>query len=155
MPLAKCWLDLRSLCVLHPSRQEQIQIIYFSAQVNRDVISNEMQRMRQQLSFLQAELCARGGEAQSDQILVPDFCQTQWRTCELVDSSSEYIKLLVLQVLKEKVAWLEASNEDLCRKLHEYRSRCAVIEQCEIDAQVFLYKQFSFIVFLISSFFPW
>lgn len=75
--------------------------------VNRDVISNEMQRMRQQLSFLQAELCARGGEAQSDQILV----------------------------LKEKVAWLEASNEDLCRKLHEYRSRCAVIEQCEIDAQ--------------------
>ncbi|CAL5383768.1 unnamed protein product [Camellia sinensis] len=73
--------------------------------VNRDPLSNEMLKMRQQLEFLQAELCARGGGASSDEI----------------------------QVLKERIAWLEATNEDLCRELHEYRSRRAVTEQCETD----------------------
>ncbi|KAB5547835.1 hypothetical protein DKX38_011241 [Salix brachista] len=73
---------------------------------NRDLISNEMQQMRQQLKYLQAELCARGVRAASDEV----------------------------QVLRERIAWLEATNEDLSRKLHEYRSRCAITEQCEIDA---------------------
>ncbi|KAI8015024.1 Kinesin-like protein KIN-4A [Camellia lanceoleosa] len=36
--------------------------------VNRDPLSNEMLKMRQQLEFLQAELCARGGGASSDEI---------------------------------------------------------------------------------------
>ncbi|XP_021283778.1 kinesin-like protein KIN-4A [Herrania umbratica] len=72
--------------------------------VNRDPMSNEMLKMRQQLEYLQAELCARGG---SDEV----------------------------QVLKERIAWLEAANEDLCRELHEYRSRCTVVEQRETDAQ--------------------
>ncbi|KAL7262208.1 hypothetical protein ACSBR1_000562 [Camellia fascicularis] len=76
--------------------------------VNRDPLSNEMLKMRQQLEFLQAELCARGGGASSDEI----------------------------QVLKERIAWLEATNEDLCRELHEYRSRRAVTEQCETDVHV-------------------
>ncbi|KAL6982936.1 Kinesin-like protein KIN-4A [Sarracenia purpurea var. burkii] len=76
--------------------------------VNRDTLSNEMLRMRQQLELLQAELCARGGGTSSDEI----------------------------QVLKERIAWLEAMNEDLCRELHEFRSRCAVTEQCETDVQV-------------------
>ncbi|XVF36321.1 hypothetical protein REPUB_Repub19eG0048200 [Reevesia pubescens] len=72
--------------------------------VNRDPMSSEMLKMRQQLEHLQAELCARGG---SDEV----------------------------QVLKERIAWLEAANEDLCRELHEYRSRCTIIEQRETDAQ--------------------
>jgi len=38
-----------------------------------------------------------------------------------------------LQVLKERIAWLEATNEHLYRELHEYRSRCAFAERCEID----------------------
>ncbi|KAG8654782.1 kinesin-like protein KIN-4A isoform X2 [Manihot esculenta] len=75
--------------------------------VNRDPTSSEMLRMRQQIEFLQAELCARGGVSSSDEVLV----------------------------LKERIAWLEAANEDLCRELHEYRSRCIAVDQREIDAQ--------------------
>lgn len=70
--------------------------------VNRDPISNEMLKMRQQLEYLQAELCARGG-----------------------GSSDE------LQVLRDRITWLEATNEDLCRELHEYRSRGTAIDQSE------------------------
>nr|CAN79643.1 hypothetical protein VITISV_027461 [Vitis vinifera] len=66
--------------------------------VNRDLVSNEMQKMRQQLEYLQAELCARRGGTSSDE----------------------------MQVLKERISWLETTNEELCRELHEYRSRCAV-----------------------------
>ncbi|KAJ6337806.1 hypothetical protein OIU76_007480 [Salix suchowensis] len=75
--------------------------------VNRDPMSSEMLKMRQQLEYLQAELFARGG-------------------C----SSNE------VQVLKERIAWLEAANEDLCRELHDYRSRDTAVEQRETDAQV-------------------
>ncbi|XP_042487988.1 kinesin-like protein KIN-4A isoform X2 [Macadamia integrifolia] len=75
--------------------------------VNRDPVSSEMRRMRQQLEYLQAELHARGGGVSSDEV----------------------------QVLKERIAWLEATNEDLSRELHEHRSRCGIIEQCEVDAQ--------------------
>ncbi|CAN6583188.1 unnamed protein product [Malus baccata var. baccata] len=71
--------------------------------VNRDPMSNEMLKMRQQLEFLQAELCSRGGGSSSDEV----------------------------QVLKERITWLEAANEDLCRELHEYRSKCNGVEQCE------------------------
>ncbi|XP_059453224.1 kinesin-like protein KIN-4A isoform X1 [Corylus avellana] len=75
--------------------------------VNRDPMSNEMLKMRQQLEYLQAELCARTGGSSSDEV----------------------------QVLKERIAWLEAANEDLCRELHEYRSRCTGAEQYETDGQ--------------------
>ncbi|XP_030496212.1 kinesin-like protein KIN-4A isoform X1 [Cannabis sativa] len=75
--------------------------------VNRDPMSSEMLKMRQQLEFLQAELCARGGGSSADEI----------------------------QVLKERIVWLEAANEDLCRELHEYRSKCTVAEQHDRDAQ--------------------
>ncbi|KAF3446621.1 hypothetical protein FNV43_RR11801 [Rhamnella rubrinervis] len=75
--------------------------------VNRDPMSNEMLKMRQQLEYLQAELCARGGGSSADE----------------------------MQVLKERIAWLEAANEDLCRELHEYRRKCNVVEQCERDSQ--------------------
>ncbi|GKU98915.1 hypothetical protein SLEP1_g11850 [Rubroshorea leprosula] len=73
--------------------------------VNRDIISNEMQKMRQQLEYLQAELFSRGGVTSEE-----------------------------VQVLKERIAWLEATNQDLRQELHEYRSRCAVVEQSETDA---------------------
>ncbi|XP_027090774.1 kinesin-like protein KIN-4A isoform X1 [Coffea arabica] len=76
--------------------------------INRDPITNEMLKMRQQLELLQAELCARGGGCSPDEI----------------------------QVLRERVAWLEANNEELCRELHEYRSRCPVTEQCETNAKL-------------------
>ncbi|KAE8674765.1 Kinesin-like protein FRA1 [Hibiscus syriacus] len=72
--------------------------------VNRDPMSNEMLKMRQQLEYLQAELCARGG---SDEV----------------------------QVLRERIAWLEAANEDLCQELQEFRCRCTIVNQHEIDAQ--------------------
>ncbi|XP_021802795.1 kinesin-like protein KIN-4A [Prunus avium] len=85
--------------------------------VNRDVISNEMQKMQEQLKLLQAELCARGG-APSDEVLV----------------------------LKERIAWLEATNENLCRELHGYRSRCAVVQQFETDVQV-CHRNFTVYVF--------
>ncbi|KAL5753019.1 hypothetical protein ACOSP7_023194 [Xanthoceras sorbifolium] len=75
--------------------------------VNRDLISNEMQKMRQQLKYLQAELCARAGGVPSNEV----------------------------QVLKERIAWLEATNDDLCRELHKYRSRRAVVEHFETDSQ--------------------
>lgn len=43
----------------------------------------------------------------------------------------------LVQVLKERIAWLESTNEDLCRELHEYHSRCGFVERCEIDEPVF------------------
>ncbi|KAI3737142.1 hypothetical protein L2E82_27137 [Cichorium intybus] len=67
--------------------------------VNRDPVSSEMLKMRQQLECLQAELCARGG-----------------------GSSVE------LQVMRERISWLEATNQDLCRELHEYRTRGVAID---------------------------
>lgn len=42
----------------------------FDVQVNRDLISNEMQQMRQQLKYLQAELCSRAVGASLDEVLV-------------------------------------------------------------------------------------
>ncbi|XP_004291081.1 PREDICTED: chromosome-associated kinesin KIF4A [Fragaria vesca subsp. vesca] len=75
--------------------------------VNRDPMTNEMLKMRQQLEYLQAELCARGGGSSSDE----------------------------MQVLKERIAWLEAANEDLCRELHEYRNKCTVEDQWDKGAQ--------------------
>ncbi|CAI8599263.1 unnamed protein product [Vicia faba] len=73
--------------------------------VNRDPMSSEMLKMRQKLEYLQAELCARAG-----------------------GSSGE------VQGLKERIVWLEAANEDLCRELHEHRSRCSILELSEKDA---------------------
>lgn len=46
----------------------------------------------------------------------------------------------VEQILKERIARLEATNEDLCRELHEYRSRRAVVGHYETDAQVCQWK---------------
>ncbi|KAF6143958.1 hypothetical protein GIB67_017566 [Kingdonia uniflora] len=74
--------------------------------VNRDPISNEVLRMRQQLEYLQSELLfARGGGASSDEV----------------------------QILKERIVSLESANQDLCRELHEFRNRYAVVEQCEAE----------------------
>ncbi|KAJ0818832.1 putative plus-end-directed kinesin ATPase [Helianthus annuus] len=72
--------------------------------VNRDPMSSEMLKMRQQLECLQAELCARGGGS-----------------------------TLELQALREKISWLEATNQDLCRELHAYRSRGIAIHHSEMN----------------------
>ncbi|CAL9129096.1 unnamed protein product [Musa textilis] len=75
--------------------------------VNRNPMSEEMQRLRQHIEYLQAELaCYRGGGA-SDEI----------------------------QALKEKVSWLEAANEDLCRELYEFRSQSAQNENFDMDSE--------------------
>ncbi|KAK4490381.1 hypothetical protein RD792_001057 [Penstemon davidsonii] len=78
--------------------------------INRDPISNEMLKMRQQVEYLQAELCARGGGVSFDEI----------------------------QVLKDRIAWLEATNEELFRKLNEFRNRDGggAIEQYETNSKV-------------------
>ncbi|CAA2971860.1 kinesin KIN-4A isoform X1 [Olea europaea subsp. europaea] len=76
--------------------------------INRDPMSNEMLKMRQQLEYLQAELCIRAGGVSSHEV----------------------------QVLKDRIAWLEASNEELCRELNEYRNNRSGIEQCDADANV-------------------
>uniref|UniRef100_A0A516IJE7 Kinesin motor domain-containing protein n=1 Tax=Turnera subulata TaxID=218843 RepID=A0A516IJE7_9ROSI len=73
--------------------------------VNRDLISSEMQQLRQQLKYLQAELCARESGSLSDEV----------------------------QLLKEKITWLEATNKDLSEELHEYRSRRAIVQHYEFD----------------------
>lgn len=78
--------------------------------VNRDPMSTEMQRMRQQLEYLQSELlCARAGGG------VP---------------SNE------LQELKQKISWLEASNAELCHELQECRNKCLIIAQRAMEAEV-------------------
>ncbi|KAL0360918.1 UNVERIFIED_CONTAM: Kinesin-like protein KIN-4A [Sesamum radiatum] len=76
--------------------------------INRDPMSSEMLKMRQQLEYLQAELCARGGGVSFDEI----------------------------QVLRERIAWLEATNEELCRELNEFRKRGGVIEPHEVTPKV-------------------
>ncbi|KAK4770986.1 hypothetical protein SAY87_031518 [Trapa incisa] len=74
--------------------------------VNRDSTSNEILKMRQQLEFLKAELRACSGP-----------------------SSGE------MQVLKERISWLEMTNANLCQQLHEYQSRCLSGEKCESALQ--------------------
>ncbi|KAL0325531.1 UNVERIFIED_CONTAM: Kinesin-like protein KIN-4A [Sesamum radiatum] len=76
--------------------------------INRDPMSNEMLKMRQQLEYLQAELCARGGGVSFDEI----------------------------QVLRDRIAWLEATNEELCRELNEFRKRGGAIEPHEVASKV-------------------
>ncbi|KAJ0989488.1 hypothetical protein J5N97_007844 [Dioscorea zingiberensis] len=76
--------------------------------VNRNPMSTEMQKMRQQLEYLQAELLARGGGTSSDEV----------------------------HVLKERISWLEATNEDLRRELHEYRHRLGLADHYESEAQL-------------------
>ncbi|XP_020582732.1 kinesin-like protein KIN-4A [Phalaenopsis equestris] len=76
--------------------------------VNRNLMSNEMQRMQQQLEYLQAELlCARGGGVSNDEV----------------------------QALKERISWLETTNEDLCRELDDYRSRFSLPEHFTTENQ--------------------
>ena len=40
---------------------------------------------------------------------------------------------VMMQALKERIASLETTNEDLCRELHQYRSRYAGVEHSEKD----------------------
>ncbi|XP_051150955.1 kinesin-like protein KIN-4A isoform X2 [Andrographis paniculata] len=74
--------------------------------INRDPMSNEMVKMRQQLEYLQAELCARNGVS---------FDQ--------------------MQALKDRIAWLEATNEELSRELNECHNRGGVAKQDEVEAK--------------------
>lgn len=50
-------------------------------------------------------------------------------TCEL-------LKEITMQVLKERIAWLESTNEELCRELNEFRSRGGSIEQFTDNVKV-------------------
>ncbi|KAL2652560.1 hypothetical protein R1flu_020688 [Riccia fluitans] len=76
--------------------------------VNRDPMAAEMQRMRQQLELMQAELlCARAGSAPEE-----------------------------VQLLKEKVAWLEVTNNDLRQELTEARSQIEDLGRKALEARV-------------------
>ncbi|XP_073276005.1 kinesin-like protein KIN-4A [Primulina huaijiensis] len=77
--------------------------------INRDPLSNEMMRMRQQLEFMQAELCARGGGVSFND----------------------------MQGLKDRISFLEATNEELCRELNEFRLRGTSFELYEADSKVY------------------
>eukprot|EP01018_Ginkgo_biloba_P015048 Gb_15753 [translate_table: standard] len=77
--------------------------------VNRDPMVAEMQRMRHQLEYLQAELlCSRAGGVSSDE----------------------------MQVLKHKISWLEAANADLRQELQECRDNTQLLAERAMDAQV-------------------
>ena len=41
-----------------------------------------------------------------------------------------------VQVLKERISWLEATNEDLKRELREYHNRSNVADHYESEVQV-------------------
>ncbi|CAH8382266.1 unnamed protein product [Eruca vesicaria subsp. sativa] len=73
---------------------------------NKDLICSEMQKMRQQLQNLQAALCTRG-ETPSKEV----------------------------QVMREKIMKLESANEELSRELHNYRSKIATLDYCNINTQ--------------------
>ncbi|KAJ4890248.1 ATP binding microtubule motor family protein [Raphanus sativus] len=73
---------------------------------NKDLICNEMQKMRQQLQNLQAALCARG-ETPSKEV----------------------------QVMREKIMKLESANDELSRELHIYRSKRATLDNCNMTTQ--------------------
>ncbi|KAH0462056.1 hypothetical protein IEQ34_009631 [Dendrobium chrysotoxum] len=76
--------------------------------VNRNLMSNEIQRMRQQLEYLQTDLlCARGGGASTDEI----------------------------QTLKERISWLATTNEDLGWKLDEHHNRFSLPENFTAESQ--------------------
>ncbi|CAM6127040.1 unnamed protein product [Calypogeia fissa] len=76
--------------------------------INRDPMAAEMSRMRQQLELMQAELlCARAGSAPEE-----------------------------VQLLKQKIVWLEASNADLRQELQEARNSVQDLAQQALDARV-------------------
>jgi kinesin family protein 4/21/27 len=77
--------------------------------INRDPAVAEMQRMRNQLDYLQAELlCYRAGGVSSDEV----------------------------QVLKHKISWLEASNAELRQELRECHESSQLLEERVMDAQI-------------------
>lgn len=41
-----------------------------------------------------------------------------------------------MQVLKERITWLEATNEELCRELNEFRTRGGSVEQYTDNVKV-------------------
>ncbi|EFJ13860.1 hypothetical protein SELMODRAFT_234668 [Selaginella moellendorffii] len=75
--------------------------------VNRDPVVAEMQRMRQQLEVLQAELlCAQAAT-------IPEE----------------------IQILKQKVTWLESNNLELRRELQQSAESCALLSEQVVSAQ--------------------
>ncbi|KAL9274197.1 Kinesin-like protein, partial [Drosera capensis] len=78
--------------------------------VNRDPLAAQMQRMRNQIEQLQAELLAYRGESS--------------------------VPFEELQILKQKISLLEASNSELRRELQEQKATCEHISQRAIEAQI-------------------
>ncbi|XP_016481104.1 kinesin-like protein KIN-4C [Nicotiana tabacum] len=78
--------------------------------VNRDPMAAQMQRMRSQIEQLQAELLYVRGDCGAP--------------------------LEELQILKDKISLLEASNVELRKELKERRISCEHLAKCAVDAQV-------------------
>ncbi|KAG5122501.1 hypothetical protein JHK84_040841 [Glycine max] len=80
------------------------------AVINRDPVGAQMQRMRSQIEQLQSELLLYRGDAGG--------------------------AFEELQILKQKISLLEASNEELQQELQERRVTCESLSQRACDAQV-------------------
>ena len=93
-------------------------------------MSSEMIKMRQQLEYLQAELSLRNGGTSCAELQVCSYSRIQ-ENIRSIKVKSESV--MMMQALKERIACLETTNEDLCRELHQYRSRYAGVEHSEKD----------------------
>lgn len=130
--------------------------------VNRDPMAAEMQRMRQQLEVMQAELiCARGGGPSTTDVQVLTYlqlphimyashnrnnedvvCRTCAWACHYLCMYHIFLPHFGLtamwQLLKQKIAWLEASNLEFRREVEENRARIVKLAQETIASQVIL-----------------
>ena len=55
------------------------------------------------------------------------------------------VSVMMMQALKERIASLETTNEDLCRELHQCRSRYAGVKHYEKDFKDIQYVMFELI----------
>lgn len=86
-----------------------MKIFVIREQVNRDPISNEMLKMRQQVEYLQAELCARGGGSSSEVQVFISVLMTNFY-CFQLDLSVDiyvfiYFPLLLVYILLSYIIW--------------------------------------------------
>ncbi|KAL0352049.1 UNVERIFIED_CONTAM: Kinesin-like protein KIN-4A [Sesamum calycinum] len=63
-------------------------------------------------------------------------CVNNWNICKLNFARGGGVSFDEIQVLRDRIAWLEATNEELCRELNEFRKRGGAIEPHEVASKV-------------------
>lgn len=126
-----------------------------------------MVKMRQQLEYLQAELCARGGVSFDEMQVSEHFDCMKGRFLTIESRAwsfytfpfNDFHTLICwmalwvfhyyaifrkefdcgwgMQALKDRIAWLEATNEELSRELNECQNRGGIMKQHEVEVKVF------------------